>query len=867
MRQQKVSGSVIRGSVIRGSVLAALAGMAGSAWAQPWSQEPTRSCLTSPDGEPLWASWTIAPGQSLRVGDAPRTGTVDALGPELFAPAGVSPEADSHTAAAFLPDGSAVVVANRFSNNLVLLNPDTRALVRNIPLSGTPQALAITADGSRAVTANITQGTASIVNLATGVELAVLPVGTNPSQVLLTGDGARAVVRNFGSSDLTIINLGTLSVERTVPGAPGWSTFAVNFESQGLALRHSEIALAGDIAVVPDGSAANRVRLVNILTGAVTDVPCAGNAYNAFAYANGTRALVTHAFSTHTVSVVDVPNGTILQTYTTTGDLQGPVAVSPDGARAVLAIQNACVVLDLASGVFSPNLTATANVDSLVNIPGTNLVFTLSFPGAIVSYDTQSVTRSINNFVLTSIGAATPTRVVGFSQTFGEDMVVGDPTASLLSAGPSGPSPEADKTRTLAISPDGSRIIAVNQFSQNVTIFDRSGTQLAILPVGRRPGNVQFTPDGTRAVVASRDDFLCTIIDMGALSATNVSMGRRGDQIRISPNGQYAYLPVVADGDGIYRVNLGTKALEGAKISTGNMGGYSQNFSSTSGMALSPDGGTIVTCDSFDSTLTFINAGPWTFRQTLSLGTGVSVFPVRALFNQAGTRLYVTGLFSNELIVVDTSTPTASVLTRVPIPPLSGSLATNPAELALSPSGDKLYVQVTGTPSHVRVVSLPSLALGAAISPSDSISGFVHHPSVDRLYLATSGGGYTIGNGGLSITQSGSVLEANPTSGAILSTRDTGRLNTQLAMSGNGAVLALADILDEGISIVATNACYPNCDGNTTPPLLSAADFVCFLGRFRTGDLYANCDGSTSLPLLTAADFVCYLGTFRAGCP
>jgi hypothetical protein len=65
----------------------------------------------------------------------------------------------------------------------------------------------------------------------------------------------------------------------------------------------------------------------------------------------------------------------------------------------------------------------------------------------------------------------------------------------------------------------------------------------------------------------------------------------------------------------------------------------------------------------------------------------------------------------------------------------------------------------------------------------------------------------------------------------------------------------------------STSACYANCDGSTTSPVLSAADFVCFLNKFRSGDSYANCDGSTTTPVLSAADFVCFLGKFRAGCP
>ncbi len=61
--------------------------------------------------------------------------------------------------------------------------------------------------------------------------------------------------------------------------------------------------------------------------------------------------------------------------------------------------------------------------------------------------------------------------------------------------------------------------------------------------------------------------------------------------------------------------------------------------------------------------------------------------------------------------------------------------------------------------------------------------------------------------------------------------------------------------------------CYANCDGSTGTPVLTAADFTCFLQKFRAGDAYANCDGSTGTPQLTAADFTCFLTSFRTGCP
>jgi hypothetical protein len=61
--------------------------------------------------------------------------------------------------------------------------------------------------------------------------------------------------------------------------------------------------------------------------------------------------------------------------------------------------------------------------------------------------------------------------------------------------------------------------------------------------------------------------------------------------------------------------------------------------------------------------------------------------------------------------------------------------------------------------------------------------------------------------------------------------------------------------------------CYANCDRSVNAPILSVADFVCFLNRFRYEEDYANCDGSTTPPVLNAGDFVCFLQKFRAGCP
>lgn len=66
--------------------------------------------------------------------------------------------------------------------------------------------------------------------------------------------------------------------------------------------------------------------------------------------------------------------------------------------------------------------------------------------------------------------------------------------------------------------------------------------------------------------------------------------------------------------------------------------------------------------------------------------------------------------------------------------------------------------------------------------------------------------------------------------------------------------------------VASQSGCYANCDNSTTPPVLSANDFSCFLIAFAADIAYANCDGSSISPVLNANDFGCFLNAFATGC-
>lgn len=107
-----------------------------------------------------------------------------------------------------------------------------------------------------------------------------------------------------------------------------------------------------------------------------------------------------------------------------------------------------------------------------------------------------------------------------------------------------------------------------------------------------------------------------------------------------------------------------------------------------------------------------------------------------------------------------------------------------------------------------------------------------------------------------------------------LETIDPSITPTPTLAAGQGTI-ALARQQLRTVRVATTATCPANCDLSTTPPILNALDFSCFLERYRTvlglsADLqqrdYANCDGSTVSPVLNALDFACFLERYRAGC-
>jgi YVTN family beta-propeller protein len=682
--------------------------------------------------------------------------------------AGVLPEADIAAAAAFSPDGSLLVVAHMRTRNLVVFDAATQTVLRTIDVSGTPVDVAVSSDNVHAVTANLLEDTVSIVDLVTGTELATVPVGTQPAAVRVTPGGTTAVVGNAVDQSLSVVDIPSATELRQIAGTGFVSTTTISFEPGVITYRVNGFVCPSDTLAVHADFYADEIDFFDLAAGTVTSVPCAADPRGIDVTPAGNLAVVSHTGSARTISVVDPVAKTISKTIATPSDLNEPIAVRPDGSKAAVAIQNATLVVDLASGAVSSSLN-TASVNRMLSTPDNSYVLAVGYRGALISYATQTVVKELNNQVNAYVGAMSPVgqRAVLVANHNAEDaLFVNTNGASgfLEARVPTGPPPEADAVRDVAISADGSLAVTTNILSSNASVVDvASGTVLAIVPVGARPADVAITPDKTKAVVANLDSTFASVIDLTTYAVTNVTISTRGSEVEISPDGQYAYVGVVASGDGVWRIDLNTLTTSGGKLPTGNMGGIYYLFGQASGMTLSHDGATLAVCGTYDDTLTLVDTATWTVAANVPVGD----YPVRATFAPDDSELYV-ALKTPATVAVVSNAGAASAVT--------GTIAVGqqPFEMAVSSDGGTLYVAQAQDDS-VGVVDLASGLLTSSIAVPDSPQGLALSPSDSCLYVASGTWSVTLGPGPkVSFGQAGAVSVIDTATQAVVQSIDTG---------------------------------------------------------------------------------------------
>lgn len=790
------------------------------------------------DGVPLsyCATWRHVP--RILLPPSPATGSIAGGGEcsalvAAFHAVGEAPEGDHPTSAVYTPDGSTVLISHRDSQNIVRYDATTREVLGTIELSGSPLDLAVSPDGTRAVTANVDTETLSIIDLASNTEVATVAMGTMCGVVAFTADSTMAVVGNPGESSISIVDLATGSEIRRIKGTSFTMTMTFAPESGAVALDFSRFAVLGNNSIIHPSSFTDEILIIDIASGETTVLPCENWPRGIDVSDDGTAALVTH-YTSPLVSVIDIANSTIDRTIDMGTNTWGPVALSGDGSKAAVAVLNATRIVTLADDSVSSSINTATVYDLLCTADG-NHALGVGYYGSLISFESESLLRNVNQVISTPVGAVSPTDPLAAmaANVFGEELVFSstDPaTGDVLEARASGPDPEGDICRSVAVHSATNRVVVLNLFSRTAEVLDAAtGSVVARFDTGKRPSDVCISSDGAYAVIANLDSSFATVFDMSTLTAHTVPISSRGSRVQISPDGAVAYIAVVSSGDGVWRINLDTLTTDGPKLSTGNMGSVGYAYSMTSGLVLSHDGATLATCDSFSDTVTLIDTASWTVRTAVP----VSGFPTMAAFSPDDASLFVSQRNSDTVAIVDVAA--GSVLESIAV----GDM---PGPLTVSHDGSILYL-INASDKTVGIVSLDSSTMTDAIDMPFTPVGLGLDASGQCLFVATGTTTTSAGGGGYSSEQDGDIVIIDTSSAAI-----SGQVHTEvgasaLAVDPNGPLLAVASPSGDGVVILQESTSLPgdlNADG-----VVDGADLGLLLAAFWTEDPLADINGDS----------------------
>lgn len=652
------------------------------------------------------------------------------LGASQFISTNVVPDGDMPRAIAMTPDGAQVLVVHRDTNNLSFFDLTSLSVTDAVDVGLFPVDVAVTPNGQLAVVPNVFDNTVSVISIASRTVLGNVPVsGDQPFRVAITPDSAFAVVgviNDAQTSAFSVIDLASLSEVSSFPCA-GQGVIGGFFapESGIFGNLFTQFALTADGAsvILPDRANAS-VRIYDRASGIQQAlIPTPSSPMGITVAPNGLEAVVSHEGGANAISVIDLTTKTLSTSYTfpytVTNQL---VRVTPDGAFAVIVSINTVRFVELATGA-----TAATFLIGFIGDVG------FSFDGqyAFIASDTAHIVdlAQLSTVAVITLGpcdetvlSPTELRAVALSNRTREDIQVYtiDPS-NPVGEGRflSGPAPEGDATRSLALTPAGDRIVALHNTSRGLSVLDsQTGALLGTVETGDRGLNVAVTPDGNYAVVTNGDSHDVSIVDL--LTYTEVARlptPARPTEVVISPDGSRAYVASISGTDRIHFIDLaGPASSVTGSLDVGQMGSVVYTFNVFSGLALSPDGSILAVCESFDDRLLLIDTATQTVLDSVNVGD----FPIRALFSPDGSRVYVAHSFGDDIGVVNV----ASSILGGTIPQVEFALT-----LELDATGSYLYAgnfdQVGGAElivvdttdlSVVQAIPLPNPARALALS-------------------------------------------------------------------------------------------------------------------------------------------------------
>ena len=752
-----------------------------------------------------------------------------------FATTNNDPEGDLPRDLDITPDGTKIFIANRDTDTVSVFEVATQSITDTVSVGDFPVDVEITPDGQFAVVPNVFSHTVSVIDVEDLTVVEVPITGEQPYTVRITDDSAFAIVGVINDaidSALAVIRLSDMVEVESIPTISQGVIGGFSTPESGISgLNYTQFELSPNLitVILPD-RVGDQVALYDLLGGPETLLPTADAPTSVAISQDGTFAVLGHQGSDSVLSVLDLNNFVISNELPTNDVLRNQIIrITPDQRFAVGSLLNEVVFVNLLTG--ANTVISTGTPGDIEFSFDDQYAFVSNFNARVIDLSSLSLVDTIAAAACAdAVTSPTELRAFALNNRFREDIHTYNINGS---AGffegrvLTGEIEEGDATRTLALTPDGLKIVAANLTSNNVSIMNAcTGEIEAYVPTGERSWGVAVTPDGTTAVVCSLEDNRVSIIDVAnGTNLVDLNVAQRPTEVAISPDSQMAFVTSIQGTDRVHFIQLdGANSTVVGSIVAGQMGTVIHTFNVASGISVSPDGSVVGVCISFDDELLLIDAGTLSEIARVPVGD----FPIRVTFSTDSQTAYVSNRFDDSVSVVDINGGSSQQIDVV-----NGIAA--PLDVALDDANSFGFVGNFdfGSPS-IKVFDTASGNVVNTVPVGDSPRRLILDDATGQLIVATTEGElltYDVNGSNLTLTDA-ELMTSSP---------------SDMAYSSHSRVTAVALPIPDGVELVSDVLRGDvNLDG--VIDLLDVTPFVAVLtgGSFQI-EADINKDGLTDL--------------------
>ena len=136
------------------------------------------------------------------------------------------------------PDGRLLYVACQDSDEVRVVNVESREVIRSIPVGHMPRGVALSPDGRQLYITNAWSDTVSVIDTTTLQVVQTLPTGAEPSGVVSDSDNTTLYIANRLSGDVSVIDLKSGQETKRLLAGRGASYLAISPDGKWIYCTH-----------------------------------------------------------------------------------------------------------------------------------------------------------------------------------------------------------------------------------------------------------------------------------------------------------------------------------------------------------------------------------------------------------------------------------------------------------------------------------------------------------------------------------------------------------------------------------------------------------------------------------------------------